>query len=74
MSYDSWDEQSVRSLYLDEWPLSCCNSSCSQLHTSALRLGAHGRDLENFISYVMEIEENKLEKESSGSQAQYVHY
>jgi hypothetical protein len=37
-----------------------------------LRPATHSRDFENWIWYVMEIEENELENERSGSWALYV--
>jgi hypothetical protein len=59
----------VRSLNLNAWQLSYLITPCSQQHNSALRTAAHGRESENGFWYVMEIEENELEKDASGNQA-----
>jgi len=59
----------VRSLNPDEWQPSCCISLCISLHNCALRPAAHGREWENCLWYIMEIEENELENEWSGNRA-----
>jgi len=53
----------------DEWQPSDCIIPCSQLHYSPLGPPAHGQDIENCIWYVMEMEENELDKELWGRRA-----
>ena len=52
----------MHSLNPDEWQPSRCITPCSELPNSALRPAAHGWEFEKCLWYVMEIEENKLEK------------
>ena len=56
---------------LDEWLPSPWISPCSPLHNSPLRPAAHSRDIQYCLRYVMEIEENKVEKEKSRSHTVY---
>ena len=69
MSYDSKKECSKHIRNPDECQLSVWIDPCSQLHNSPLRPPAHGWTIEKCSWYVMEIEENELDKEWWGRRA-----
>ena len=73
MSYESYNEKSVRSLYLYERQLSYCIGLCSHLHNSSRRPAAHGRHFETGRWYIMEIKEPKLEKDTSETKVVYAY-
>jgi len=69
MSYDFQKERSKQIQKPDKWQLTGGINPCSQLHISPLRVPAHGWEIEYYLWYVMEIEENKLRKEWWARQA-----
>jgi len=72
MSYDSKKERLIFNLNPDKWHPSGCIDPCSQLHNSPLRPSAHGQEIENWLWYVMEMEENELDTEWCGRRAIYI--
>jgi len=69
MLYDSNKERSKRMRNLDKWQPTGCINPCSQLLISSIRPPTHGWEIEQCLWYVMELEENELDKEWWGRQA-----
>jgi len=66
------DRDSINQIVSTGLSQQCCMNPFIQLHNSRLRPAAHGRDFENYLSYVMEIEEKELDTDWWGSRAMYV--
>jgi len=63
MSYDTKKKQSMGNLKPHKWQLLCFITRGIELHNSPLRPAAPGRDFEHCLLYVMEIEQNEVDKE-----------
>jgi len=66
MSYELWKEWFVCNTNLSVWQPSCCIHAFIQLSNSQLRPGVHGKECENRLSCVMEIEEKELDQDCWG--------
>ena len=68
MSYNS---QKVRSKHMrnsDKWQQTVYIDPCSQLHISAHKPPALGQNIQNWLSYVLQIGNNELDMEWGRSQ------
>jgi hypothetical protein len=71
-SYNSKKEWTKHIRYRKKWQPTGCINPCSQRNISPLRRPVHRRDTENYLGFVMEIEENELNKEWWGRRAIYI--
>jgi len=69
MSYNSQKEWSKQISHPDKWQPSGCINPGSKLPNSPLRLPAHGREVENWLWYPMQIEGKEVDTKWRGRRA-----